>query len=353
VLECSISILHQLTRSNLLNTNKVFSIFPLSLRKWAKVRTPLSLRKWARVRTPLSLRKWARVRTPLSLRKWPKVRTPLSLRKWARVRTPLSPRERGRGEGKRLLSSWILLACFLAACLPVTPQPPTPTAPTPTTSATPTPTIVWFPPTATFTPFPTPTPLPPTPDQRPSLGAILFSDDFSEPALWALASNENGRAAFGKGELTIAIQDQKAYVYSLRKGPDLGNFYAEITASPSLCQGADEYGLLLRLASAASFYRFSCSCDGRVRLDRLNEGQASSPQPWLETGVVPIGAPSTSRLGVWASGAEMRFFVNDQVLFTVQDPLIPSGLLGVFARSTGGHALTVNFTDLTVYQINP
>jgi hypothetical protein len=49
----------------------------------------------------------------------------------------------------------------------------------------------------------------------------------------------------------------------------------------------------------------------------------------------------------------MRFFVNDQYLFTVQDPLIPSGVLGVFARSTGGHALTVNFTDLIAYQLIP
>jgi hypothetical protein len=49
----------------------------------------------------------------------------------------------------------------------------------------------------------------------------------------------------------------------------------------------------------------------------------------------------------------MRFFVDDQYLFAVQDPLIPSGVLGVFARSTGGPSFTVNYTDLIVYQLIP
>jgi hypothetical protein len=142
-------------------------------------------------------------------------------------------------------------------------------------------------------------------------------------------------------------------VFSLRTAPELVDFYAEITASPSFCQGIDEYGILLRFVSPANFYRFSLSCDGRVRLDRLSGGSASSPQAWMETGVVPIGAPSSSRLGVWAQGSEMRFFVSDQYLFTIQDPLIPGGRLGVFARSTGGHALTVNFSALSVYEIIP
>ena len=247
----------------------------------------------------------------------------------------------------------LLLALHISACMPSTSILATPTLPTPTATTTPTPTIVWFPPTATFTPYPTATALPPTPDQRPGVGAVTFTDNFSDPSLWVLSNNEKGRAAFGKNELTIAIQDQKTYIYAQRTEPILSNFYAEMTAGPNLCQGADEYGMLFRLVSAATFYRYSLSCDGRVRLDRLTGGQASSPQPWLETGIVPIGAPSTSRLGVWAVGPEMRFFVGDQFLFSIQDPLIPNGVLGVFARSTGGHALTVSFADLIVYQINP
>jgi hypothetical protein len=49
----------------------------------------------------------------------------------------------------------------------------------------------------------------------------------------------------------------------------------------------------------------------------------------------------------------MRFFANDEYLFTVDDPLLPFGLLGVFARSASDLAVTVNFSDLTVWAVNP
>jgi len=187
---------------------------------------------------------------------------------------------------------------------------------------------------------------------RPGLGVTLLQDDFSQADHWLLSDAVTGRVALGKHELTLAIASEKLYLYSLRDQPVLTDFYLEITASPTLCRGADEYGLLLRVSPALDFYRFSLSCDGRARLDRVYHNQASSPQPWMESGAVPPGAPSISRLGVWAVGKEMRFFANDQYLFTVKDPLLEAGAVGVFARSTGEGALTVSFSDLVVRRVD-
>jgi hypothetical protein len=166
-----------------------------------------------------------------------------------------------------------------------------------------------------------------------------------------LSTTTNGSAALSKNKLTIAIAAPKAYVSSVREQPVLGNFYAEITASPNLCRGADEYGLLLRVASSQDYYRFSIACNGQTRLDRIYHGQASSPQPWMLGTRVPVGSPSTSRLAVWAVGNEMRFFINEEYQFTVNDPLLTSGSLGVFARSAGDTALTVNFSNLVVRNV--
>lgn len=252
---------------------------------------------------------------------------------------------------------FLLLLC-LSACsfLFETPSLPTDTpfpSATLVDTQTPTSTIVWFPPTSTFTPFPTQTIVPPTPEKRPGVGEIIFRDDFSDPELWALYRTDVGGAAFGKNELTIAIQNERAYIASTRNKPMLDNFYLEVTASPTLCHGLDEYGLLLHYASASDFYRFSLSCDGQVRLDRVLHGQASTPQAWMLGAMVPVGAPSFSRLGVWLVGKEIRCFVNDQYQFTVTDPTIPSGLVGVFARSVGEDALTVSFSDLVVKEVLP
>jgi hypothetical protein len=246
----------------------------------------------------------------------------------------------------------LLIILTMSACAPAAPSLPLLEAtPTPTATPTATATIVWFPPTATPTRFPTPV-VTPTVDYHPGIGEIIFGDNFSEPGSWVLGKTSSGSAALGKNELSLVISEPGAYEYTVRAEPILTDFYAEITANPTLCRGLDEYGLLVRYNSPVDFYRFSLSCDGQVRLDRLVSGKASSPQPWTQSGSVPPGAPSFSRLAVWASGNEIRFFINDQYQFSVNDPLLLKGSLGLFARSAGEMAVTVNFSDLVVKELS-
>jgi hypothetical protein len=188
---------------------------------------------------------------------------------------------------------------------------------------------------------------------RPNIGPILLEDDFSSQEGWTLTHSEAGGVAYGINEITIAIGETNAYLFSIREAPIFTDFYLEITAEPNLCRELDEYGVLFRISPTIDYYRFSLSCDGRVRLDRVYGGQASSPQPWLYSGAVPPGAPSSSRLGISADGQEMSFFVNGQYQFSINDPLLTSGGVGVFARSVNEKAVTVNFSDLIVYEVIP
>jgi len=253
----------------------------------------------------------------------------------------------------------LLLAAFLcvplaglAACLPLATQlAPWPTDTPPPPTETPTPTIVWFPPTATITALPTATlNLTPTLDISPKYGALVFSDDFSDPSQWGVGKSGAGSVALVKNELTLAVTSPPGYLYSLRKDTWLGDFYLEITASPSICRGVDEYGLLVRVASTQDFYRFGLLCDGQARLDRLLGGEASSLQAPRMSGAVPRGAPSSSRMAVWAAGKQMRFYANGQYLFTVHDSSLLAGGMGVFARASGEDSVTVNFSELSVYE---
>jgi hypothetical protein len=249
---------------------------------------------------------------------------------------------------KLLVFNCIFLLCTACIATPVATLAPTPTQAPPT--ATITPTIIWFPPTATDTPFPTPI-ITPTADLRPKTGDILLEDDFSDPKAWQLSQSSAGSVALGTNELTIAIGEANATLSSIREAPIFTDFYLEITAEPSMCRDLDEYGALFRVTSPSNYYRFSLSCNGQVRLDRIISGEASSPQPWMPSGAVPPGAPSTSRIGIAANGTNMDFFVNGQYQFSIKDPLLTSGGLGVFARSVNKMAVTVNFSNLVVYQI--
>jgi hypothetical protein len=249
------------------------------------------------------------------------------------------------------LATIVLLLSFgIGACLPLsTPLPPLPTdTPMPPTQ-TPTSTPVWFPPTPTNTPLPTAV-ISPTLSIKPDLGETLFSDNFINPNGWTTGKRPAGRISLGKGELTLAVNQPGGYLYSLRQAGVLGDFYAEITASPSICLGGDEYGMLIRFSPNQEFYRFSLTCDGQTRLDKYFNGTASSPQPLMQNGAIPPGAPSISRLAVLAVGSNMSFFANGEYLFSVHDPSLSVGSLGVFARSAGDNAVTVNFSDLVVYK---
>ena len=246
----------------------------------------------------------------------------------------------------------ILGLLLLSGCQPLAPGTLMP-SPAPSITPLPTSTIIWFLPTATTTPF-TLTMVPSaTPELRPGIGSILLEDDFKNDSAWLISQTTTSMAALGDHALSLALSQPKGYLYSIRTEPHFDNFYAEITTSPSLCSGEDQYGLLLRFSSASSFYRFALTCDGRLRLDRIVGGTASSPQGWLQSSSVPSAAPSQSRIGVWAMGNELRFFVNEQYQFAIHDPMLTSGAIGVFVRSAGETAVSVSFSDFSVYALKP
>ena len=246
-----------------------------------------------------------------------------------------------------------LLSTMLSACQPVPTPFPTITPTLVSATETPTPTIVWYPPTPTWTPFPTPTALPPTPEQRPGLGELILQDDFTIGGPWDLIEKDGGSVRIGKNELTFVTTKKRVYIQSIRKDPTLTNFYAEITANPIFCQQLDEFGMLLRVNSPSDYYRYSVTCDGQVRLDRILNGSASSPQSWLASGSLPKGGPSLFRLGVWVVGSEFRFFINDDYQFTIQDGQIAIGTIGLFSRSYTDNPFTINFRALKIWEVNP
>ena len=235
----------------------------------------------------------------------------------------------------------------LIACLPVNMADPTET-PMPTETATATPTIVWFPPSATATQLSVPT-YTETPDMSPGIGKITLEDHFSDDSLWDVAVSDNASASISQNRLTL-VAKSGFYLASMRRELPLSDFYAEITARPSLCRGEDNYGLVVR-GVGSSFYRFVLACNGMIRAERITGGTRLALQEPLPSGDAP-GAPGEVRIGIWAVQNEMRLFLNDRYQFSVVDPSFPTGAFGVFVRSTGETPVTVTFSDLAVYEVN-
>ena len=247
---------------------------------------------------------------------------------------------------------WILpLIIFitLTACVPTQTQPTL--APVESTSiAPPTATIQWFPPTSTATPrsiqISTATPV-----YMPGVGETLVTDDFNSPAAWNTSISDEGSVSVSRNRITLAVKEPKMYMLSLRNEPLLTDFYVEIDAHPALCRGGDSYGLLFRANNNAS-YRYALACDGTVRLERMSFLRARVIQMPISSGDAPPGSPGDVRLGVWVSGAEMRFFLNDRYQFTATDVNLGIGTIGVFAQSAPENsAMTVTFSNLVVQSV--
>lgn len=238
-----------------------------------------------------------------------------------------------------LLSS----ACIVTPAAAIIPDTATPTV---TSTAT----QVWFPPT--FTPSPLPQPnITPTPDLRPGIGDVLLQDNFTDDSAWTTNSNSQATINIADNEIHLSLNDDHEVLIAMRSAPMFNDFYTEISASPSLCRGDDEYGLVLR-AVDGKHYRFALSCDGRAKVDRLLGNNSLSRQAgWLQNPVVPSVAPSSVRLGVWARGSQVNFFVNDVYLFSVNDTVLWKGTVGVFVHTSGDEDVSVNFSDLQVWAL--
>lgn len=221
--------------------------------------------------------------------------------------------------------------------------------PTPTLSSTPT--IQWFPATNTPTPGAPRPGVAPTVDQRPAVGAVFLRDDFNDAAQWQTFQSASGSVIAGKGMLSITAPEIPVNLVSLRREPVPADFYLEITSSASLCRGKDSYGVVFRADGANSLYRLIVSCDGYLRVERWRPTEAAVVQNWTPSGQVPRAGLQVLRLGVWVVGSEMRVFVDNVFQFLVRDPLLSGQQVGVFLRSTGENAATVNFSNLVIYRI--
>jgi hypothetical protein len=257
-----------------------------------------------------------------------------------------------------LAVSYILSACSPAAGpLPIDEGQITPSGlPNIDNQPTSTATINWFPATATWTPFPTIQPSA-TVQPLPGLGAQVFSEDFSALQAWTLAkpAGSGGNSIImDRNRLTLAINVPPASLASLNTGNDLAltNFYAEMTITINRCSGDDDYGMLFRAGSEAFAYRFLVNCGGKARVERVRDSTTFPLQEWLPSGDAPLGAPGQVRMGVWASGVELRFFLNGRYQFTVIDPIFKSGTLGVYASAISPDGLNVSFSDLTVKSVD-
>ncbi len=235
------------------------------------------------------------------------------------------------------------------------PAAPLPATPTPTQTPTPTPTIVWFPPTPTPTlnVIASPTPQPTQENQREGISELLVDDDFTDDSLWTTPQSESGNAAYGTGNLTLAVAKQGGYLTSLSRHELMSNFYLEITVQTSLCQPEDQFGIVFWHQSTGNTYQLLFNCAGQYRLELLQGGQVVVIHNWETASQMQPSHPATNRVGMWVYQGQFQLYINDAFQFEEQIARDRSGALGVIARTVTGNAMTMQFSELQIFRVNP
>jgi hypothetical protein len=243
----------------------------------------------------------------------------------------------------------IFICVLLAACTGFA-QQATPTLTIEPATPTNTITINWFPATVTPTPQPSQAATP-TPQILPDRGILLFSDNFSQADQWIPNLVNSGNSIINSNKLTLTIPagTKGGTTTSLRSAPNLTDFFMEITVDLNLCRGSDQYNLLFRVSSLGDFYRFTATCNGQTRFERVISGKPFVIRDWTPSADLPLGAPGKVKISIWAAGRDLRIFLNDHFQFNIDDQFLSQGGLGVSIRTEADNPETVSFSDLAVF----
>ncbi len=216
--------------------------------------------------------------------------------------------------------------------------------PTPVATIAPAPQV-----TATQAPMPTPMPtLAPTPTSL----LLLLEDDFSNPKSgWDRGVDSSAEWGYQDDQYRILVQEADITVWAnTHERYDLANLVMVVEAQRVAGPLDNEYGVIIRYQDRANFYLFGVSSDGMYSVQMLRDDNWEDLVKWTPSPAIEQDE-GTNVLRVEATGPEMRFLANNELLCVVEDSTFPSGGIGLAAGSFVEAGVEVRFDNLLVRQM--
>jgi hypothetical protein len=219
-------------------------------------------------------------------------------------------------------------------------------SPTPIQSSTPT--IVWFPTTATPELVAVNTTTPKN-ASAPVFGSLVYDDAGVMTDHWPAIQENVNLVTVSKDTLVLSVNNPRGTLLSLRQDTTLSDFYFESVMTMGLCRSEDAAGIVFRTVDAQSYYAFLVNCQGRIALERVLKGSPAMLLDWSLTNQVQPGLTTPLKIGVWAQGSTIRIYINDQLQYEVINSAYYRGGIGFIAQASGDTAVSVNFSEIKIY----
>ena len=247
----------------------------------------------------------------------------------------------------KLTALLIVLILSALACATLTETEPTPEPAVALPSSTPVPAV----PTTADVPVDVPTEAPPAADNPPASnsGAILFQDDFSDPASgWDRYTYDTGITDYGDGvykiELTTETKLHWANPYL-----DFGDVIVEVDTQKISGEDNDNYGIICRHQDIENWYVLVISSDGYAAIrERYQGSELTVVTDWVEVPSINKGQAS-NHLRAECIGDRISLYVNGVLAVETYLSDIPTGDVGLMAGTFEIPNMEVWFDNFIVY----
>ena len=149
---------------------------------------------------------------------------------------------------------------------------------------------------------------------------VVFFDDFSNNVnQWASGfDNEQVYLDLSNGFYYFEHKRTVNSWVTYKKVPFLRESSFKIEASFRKISGVQNngYGLIFGRKDSDNEFQFEVSGDGHFRVDKMQNGVSSEVKPWTASTAIVTGNGATNTLKVAKSGTSMRYFINDELVFT-------------------------------------
>lgn len=184
-------------------------------------------------------------------------------------------------------------------------------------------------------------------------GAVIYQDDFSDVSTgWPVDTFAEGGTSYYEGQYRITVNEVDYAVWANSATGDYADISTEVDAVMLAGPQENEFGLLCRFVDNDNFYIATIASDGYYFIwRRLNGGD------WelvgMESGefseAIRTGNQS-NRIRLDCVGSSITLYANGVELIQVFDSSLPSGDVGLYARSFEQGGVDVLFDNFVVIQ---
>jgi hypothetical protein len=203
---------------------------------------------------------------------------------------------------------------------------------------------------ATPTPVPTNTPVPTsTPIPSPTPDPILFEDSEFTNSCSTESSTDVDRLV-ENGQFSLLVKTPKYVGWSECTKVEFSDLVVEADATQVEGPDNNMYGVLFRYGlDDNEFYVFAITGEGFyiLAIDGAEHTEPDIIVDWTESAAINKGK-QTNHIKVIAVDNNIEYYVNDQLLGSVQDARLTTGTVGFFAGSIEEGGVKIAFDNLKI-----